>query len=85
MQLNNEFYVAVVNKSSDEVAKTLGSSYSAPQIAFLKTVVRSLPSHHSMSLASLPVWMVQFPGCPKGAKCLRFLHNVILLSDIWLC
>ena len=52
MQLDNEFYVAVVNKSSDEVAKTLGSSFSAPQIAFLKTVVRSLSSHHFMSIAT---------------------------------
>ncbi len=42
VQLDNEFYVAVVNKSSDEVAKTLGSSFSAPQIAFLKTVVHIL-------------------------------------------
>lgn len=47
-----EFYIAVVNKSSDEVAKTLGSSFSAPQIAFLKTVVRPPSSHHFMSLAS---------------------------------
>ena len=39
MQLDNEWYIAVVNRASDEVAKTLGSSLSAPQIAFLKSVV----------------------------------------------
>ncbi|CAL5221945.1 g4221 [Coccomyxa viridis] len=42
LPLDNEFYVAVVNKSSDEVAKTLGSSFSAPQIAFLKTVLEGI-------------------------------------------
>lgn len=42
VQLDNEWYVAVVNKASDEVAKTLGSTHSAAQIAFLKTVVRPL-------------------------------------------
>jgi hypothetical protein len=40
VQLDDEWYIAVVNKASDEVAKTLGSTHSAAQIAFLKTVVR---------------------------------------------
>ena len=42
VQLEKEHYIAVVNKASDEVAKTLGSGFTAPQIAFLKTVVRFL-------------------------------------------
>ena len=39
MQLDNEWYLAVVNKASDEVAKALGSTLSTPQIAYLKSVV----------------------------------------------
>ena len=39
MQLDNEWYIAVVNKASDEVAKALGSNLSTPQIAYLKSVV----------------------------------------------
>ena len=42
VQLDKEYYIAVVNKASDEVAKILGCSLTAPQIAFLKTVVRPL-------------------------------------------
>lgn len=42
VQLDNQWYMAVVNKSSDEIAKTLGTCLTAPQIAFLKSVVRSL-------------------------------------------
>ena len=54
MQLDSENYIAVVNKAADDVAKTLGSSLSAPQIAFLKTVVRSLATYCFLPLASPP-------------------------------
>ena len=40
LQLDRTWYVAVVNKASDEAAKTLGSHFTPAQIAFLKSVVR---------------------------------------------
>ena len=40
LQLDRTWYLAVVNKASDEAAKTLGSHFTPAQIAFLKSVVR---------------------------------------------
>ena len=64
VQLDSENYIAVVNKASDDVAKTLGSSLSAPQIAFLKTVVRSVARGQCyLSLASPPACLVRYSSC----------------------
>lgn len=63
MQLDSENYIAVVNRASDDVAKTLGSSLSAPQIAFLKTVVRSLATYHSPPQASPPTCLGRDTYC----------------------
>ena len=57
VQLDDEWYIAVVNKASDEVAKTLGSAHNAAQIAFLKTVVRPLCHHCFQAAPSWPALM----------------------------
>ncbi|CAK0786570.1 hypothetical protein CVIRNUC_009783 [Coccomyxa viridis] len=40
--LDRTWYLAVVNKTSDEAAKTLGSHFTPAQIAFLKSVVEAI-------------------------------------------
>ena len=72
VQLDKEYYIAVVNKASDEVAKSLGCSLTAPQIAFLKTVVRPLATfYHSLPPAYAHALMRRFSGCQKlPCRCL---------------
>lgn len=81
VQLDDEWYIAVVNKASDEVAKTLGSTHSAAQIAFLKTVVRPFCHHCFHAAASWPALM-QIPrshaASLKNVVCLRAHKQTVL-------
>jgi hypothetical protein len=43
-QLNNRWYIAIVNKVADAVAKAIGSSLTQAEVFFLKSVVRALQS-----------------------------------------
>ncbi|KAK9903368.1 hypothetical protein WJX75_003930 [Coccomyxa subellipsoidea] len=40
--LDSKWYIAVINKMPDEVAKTLGSSFTLAQVHFLKTVLEAI-------------------------------------------
>ena len=57
VQLDSKWYIAVINKMPDEVAKTLGSSFTLAQVHFLKTVVRFTdpPLVHSLIMRA-PTW-----------------------------